>query len=144
MERSCDFFGSPCGDRHRSAAFLAALGGLIMCGLSIGCSTIDPRNQRVADERLADRSAGIQHAFGAIELSEAKRPPGLRYTDRVIDESIRIDARRTQRNGQVLEFLVELDRSRLEQRGPLYDTMMRNTFEGKPDQLERNAILLWY
>jgi hypothetical protein len=124
----------PC--RHKPFIIIA------LCTSSLaltGC-----QHKQFADER-ADRRAGVmQHTLETIAESEAVRPARLERAGRWIEKEIADDVVNTEQNaGEFVEFF-RRDFDRFKNRQTDYQRTIGEILYGKPENLEPNAIRLFW
>lgn len=76
--------------------------------------------------------------------SERERPQKLERTIALMGHVIEEDAAQLDRNTRWFAKIIESDVRRFEERQPLYRAVILDLLDGKPENLEHNAIDLFY
>jgi hypothetical protein len=107
-------------------------------------ATVGCQQTRFADERLAMRGDNLGQTCSAVERSEQRRPRQLaRTTDRAAARVAR--ARSAAReNAAELEQVRRRRWERWNERGPDYAWHVLRILGGRPERIERNAIILFF
>jgi len=128
-----------CAYRARPARWVVGAGLLGLLLAAAGC-----QNDALARKQLAYREDNLARTAARIDYAERIRPESYAFTAGQIDRAIRLDAERTPRNVEKLGWYIERDAQRLRDSGPAYERQLRRTFSGQPDQIEPNAIKMFF
>lgn len=120
------------------ALTLAAL--TVAClAAAAGCSSTAK-----SDTRLAYRVANVANTVGVIEDGEVVRPQKLDQTVRTWSRVLDEDARKTARHPALIDQYYRFEFKRWNDRQPFYRRMIEGMLAGHPEQIESNAIILFY
>ncbi len=117
----------------------AALGVLTALCYSTGCRRADR-----ADERYQRRVASLHRTTDAYLDRESKSPQRLARAGDTIDEKLKQKSRATRQNFRELHAYIERDLRRWERNQPRYRKDIARFFRGKPENIERTAIILFW
>lgn len=118
---------------------IAALGVLAALCYSTGCRQAD-----LADERYQRRVASLHRTTDAYLDRESKSPQRLARAGDTIDEKLKQKSRATRQNFRELHAYIERDLRRWERNQPRYRKDIARFFRGKPENIERTAIILFW
>ena len=116
----------------------AAVGGLAALCFSTGC-----RHADLADERYERRVASLHRTTDAYLDRESRSPRRLARAGDFINERLRQKSRATRQNFREFHAYVERDLRRWKANQPRYRKDIARFFRGKPENIERTAIILF-
>jgi hypothetical protein len=109
-----------------------------------GASFAGCRHPQLAERTLHRRAAGINYTLGRIAESESVRPGNLAYDARWIQKDLQYSARHLNRNLRLLGDRLEYEAERFRKNQPLYRETLEEIFWGHPQNIEPNAIILFF
>jgi len=121
----------------RKLALTVSAAALLLAAL--GC-----RHQELARRELQLRADSGRRTFDLAVRHERSRPQHLRQTAEAIRSSDARRAKACRDNAKELAAYSHRQWERWQQRQPAYWRELRRLTAGKPDRIERNAILLFY
>jgi hypothetical protein len=125
------------GRANRLLPLAGALIGMLVAGE--GC-----RHADLAERRLARRCDGMAHTVNTAAKREGGREQRLAHTFDKIDKGVRRHAEASSANVGRIETRWRRQWQRWFRRQPAYWNAVHRFLAGKPDHIERNAILLFF
>ena len=122
---------------YRRSSQLALLGVILVA--SVGCEP-----SPFAQQRITYREDHVRRTAEAFAQSEASRPERLRQAVEFISYDLNRTSQHFQRDLDYVDFWWQRDVKRMRDRQPEYEQELGRILRGKPETIERNAIIMFF
>lgn len=134
------------GSRYRGGRVVAAVAGLlVLLAGAGGCES--PRSSdslaSFAENRMEMRSRWLLWTAEMLVEQEQRKTEQLERTLKLFERGIRDDVAQTGRNLRMLDYYLRREFERFEERMPLYQHEAQRLLGGKPQNIPRNAVILF-
>jgi hypothetical protein len=133
----------PRGMRWMTSGLQAGL--MVLLAASPGCQDSRSSNSlaALAENRAEMRTRWLLWTAEILARQEQRKPAQLERTLKLFERGVRDDVAQTERNLRMLDHYLRREFERFEERMPLYQREAERLLGGKPQNIPRNAVILF-